>query len=613
MKKKLIYILAVLMPLILCSDFNCALAQSYTATPVTLSKEKVKIGGKIFYSHIVLEKQTLFSISKAYNTTPEEIYSANPGLKETGLKKNAVILIPVGNDDSAKTASAVKQENTTPAEPKIPAQEAPATKTVAPNKADSSNDNNIEEESRTDRKRKAKADKEGFLTHTVKWYEDLDVISEKYGVPVNIIMEINGLTGRKLKNRQKLKIPADIDKYVGYDQDQDQQQEEEKSGKKDKEKADEKRTEEKTIIPAETLKPAIQKSTVNAVLMLPLNAQDTSGGNKTSFDFYSGALLAAKEAGDNGTDVDLSVYDVSVGSLPITVDRLKKTDIVIGPVAPAALGRLLEMTPQETYVVSPLDHKAEQLATTHRNFIQAPASYATQYADLVRWMSEEKRSGDKMLVIFEKGTRKDKDISIISEKLAESGMSYETFSYSILEGRNILDSLRHKMSLQSTNHLLVASESEAFVNDVVRNINLMIHNKYKVTLYAPSRIRSFETIEVENLHNANLHVTSSYFIDYDNPQVMTFIKSYRALFNAEPSPFAFQGYDITSYFIKICSKYRENWTEYLPEESAEMLQSNFDFNRIRVGIAEIGYINTSARRIVYGPDYSIKISASPLH
>ena len=40
-------------------------AQEYVAPPVTISKEKVKIDGKAFYSHIVLERQTLFSISKA--------------------------------------------------------------------------------------------------------------------------------------------------------------------------------------------------------------------------------------------------------------------------------------------------------------------------------------------------------------------------------------------------------------------------------------------------------------------------------------------------------------------------------------------------------------------
>lgn len=71
-----------------------ATAQKYENTPVSISKEKVRINGKVCYSHIVLERQTLFSISKAYNVSVDDIYKFNPTLKETGLIKNSIIIIP---------------------------------------------------------------------------------------------------------------------------------------------------------------------------------------------------------------------------------------------------------------------------------------------------------------------------------------------------------------------------------------------------------------------------------------------------------------------------------------------------------------------------------------
>ena len=36
-------------------------AQEYENTPVSISKEKVRINGNVCYSHVVLERQTLFS------------------------------------------------------------------------------------------------------------------------------------------------------------------------------------------------------------------------------------------------------------------------------------------------------------------------------------------------------------------------------------------------------------------------------------------------------------------------------------------------------------------------------------------------------------------------
>lgn len=62
-------------------------AQEYVALPVEVSDQKVMKDGKVYYSHVVLERQTLYSISKAYNVTLDDIFDANPGLKENGMKK----------------------------------------------------------------------------------------------------------------------------------------------------------------------------------------------------------------------------------------------------------------------------------------------------------------------------------------------------------------------------------------------------------------------------------------------------------------------------------------------------------------------------------------------
>ena len=78
-------------------------AQEYESTPVTISKEKVKVDGQVCYSHIVLEKQTLYSISKAYGVSVDDIYKYNPAVKENGLKKNSIILIPMVNISEKKT------------------------------------------------------------------------------------------------------------------------------------------------------------------------------------------------------------------------------------------------------------------------------------------------------------------------------------------------------------------------------------------------------------------------------------------------------------------------------------------------------------------------------
>ena len=142
-------------------------AQDYPPVPVTISKEKVKMNGKTYLSHIVQERQTLYSIAKAYGVTVEQLYEANPSLIDGGLRKNAIILIPVLQKDNLKDERKNVQE---------------------------------------DNRKTVEAEDEGkYIIHTVRWYEDLDVIAGKYNVTVQSIMSANGLTGRKLTRRQKLR------------------------------------------------------------------------------------------------------------------------------------------------------------------------------------------------------------------------------------------------------------------------------------------------------------------------------------------------------------------------------------------------------------------------
>ncbi|MDE5890033.1 MAG: LysM peptidoglycan-binding domain-containing protein, partial [Bacteroidales bacterium] len=154
MKQKL-HVILVTLALLAPSAMTISYGQDYVAPPVDVSREKVKVDGKLFYSHIVAEKQTLYSIGKAYGVGIDEIYSANPSLQETGLKKNAIILIPVKAEEKLS-----EKEDKANAEKK-------------------------------EARKAKKQEKEEYFTHTVKWYEDIDAIARKYGISAEAIMQIN--------------------------------------------------------------------------------------------------------------------------------------------------------------------------------------------------------------------------------------------------------------------------------------------------------------------------------------------------------------------------------------------------------------------------------------
>lgn len=527
-------------------------AQEYVAPPVEVSDQKVRKDGKVFYSHVVLERQTLYSISKAYNVTQEEIFEANPGLKETGLKKNAIIMIP--------TQSEVKETIQQKQEDAVEATGASIQK-----------------------------------IHTVRWYETLKDIAARYNVTESEIISANNLKDGKIKNRQKLIIPTigSTVERITTESEAEIVQEFEEEDMNLETAFDDKDEEEETTI--------LSKSTIQATVLLPLKATGNSS-SKSNMDFYSGLLLAARELGESGINIDMNVYDIANGSFGATRDELETSDMIIGPVAAGDINRLYTVAPGIKALVSPLDPKAEQLTERYSTMVHAPAPRMAQYEDVANWIKEDLMPGDKVIVISEKEARKGDEGRILRAVIDSAHITYTPFSYSILEGRKIQEPLETEMTTEGFNRVVVASESEAFVNDVVRNLNLTIHNKFNVVLYAPAKIRTFETIEIENFHNTNLHASLTYYIDYNDPEVRKFIKKYRTLFHTEPTQFAFQGYDVAKYFLGLCAKYGEDWMRYA--EDASMLQSTFDLKPS----GNAGYINNGIRRIVYGKEYSVESS-----
>lgn len=529
-------------------------AQEYNNTPVTVSKEKVKVGGKVCYSHIVLEKQTLYSISKAYNVSIEEIFKYNPTLHEVGLKKNSIILIP--------TAEAPKNEN-------------------------SHNQKN----------------EASHKIHIRKWYEDLDMIAAEYGVSAEEIMAANKLTDKTLLPRQKLIIPVSDETLI------EAAPQKKVATVHEEIVTDKSRSTQAEVVAAvesneaEDIQDTIiaSQKTINATVLLPMRNSEGKL-SRNNMDFYSGLMLAVYDLGQNGINAEVNIYDILDEETPVTREDINNSDIIIGPISAADLTRLFQSSEENCAVVSPLDPRAERLVAEYNDLIQAPTPHRVQYQDLTNWIKEEMGENDKVFMFSERTAKINQSVDMMKEVMDSSGIAYIPFTYSILEGRDILEPLKEMMTAEGANRIYIASESEAFVNDVVRNLNLMLLENFEVVLYAPSKIRSFETIEVEHFHKTSMHVSLTYYINYEDQAVKDFLLKYRALYNTEPTQFAFQGYDIAHYFISLCYKYGKDWATKLEESEKAMLQSTFKCIKLGTG----GYVNNGVRRITYGPKWTVE-------
>ena len=586
-------------------------AQDYVPVPVTVSRSTVSIDGKSYYAHIVLERQTIYGITKAYDVTEEVLYSANPLLKENGLKSGTVIYIPVDKKAVQETA----RPQTVVTKPKA--------------KAETENETTVVAKSGPRDVKEAFPDKEGFVKHTVKWFEDIYDVAKQYGVTPQDIMDANGLKSSRISKRQVLYVPilsdeekarraaaavkpptipviedpVIADQGIGETQTFDPIRVEQPEVAQ-MEKLDKDKPVEETVAAEEKKEEGILdwlagKGNVEMALVLPFNAAGKV--SETNMDFYSGVLLALRDLETEGVKTKLNVYDLQAG-LPASFE-LEKNDFVLGPVTAADLSTVLERTEGRTTVISPLDQRAASHTQDHANFIQAPSSARNQYEDLAAWAAQDLGKADRIILVTEKVTGSTAPASGVREALLNAGISFQGVSLGQGETRSLPSSLTSQLTKGGENRIIVASEKETFVADMVRNLGILRGRGYDIVMYAPSRVRTFDSVEPNAYHQCSLHISSSYFVDYADTRVKSFVRTYRALFKTEPSQFAFQGYDTARYFVSLVSKYGPHWTKAISRETGKGLHTDFRFEAVPGG----AFRNTAVRRIVYNTDYTTEL------
>ena len=588
-------------------------AQDYTPVPVTISRSKVNLNGKTYYAHIVLERQTIYGITRAYNVTEQDLYDANPMLAKEGLKSGTVIYIPTASEHketpkaapattpaTTPTTTPVKEKQVPVKEKTVPVKEKPAEKPVTKEPAPAPT-----------------PDENGYIQHTVKWFEDLYDVARQYGVSPDEVMAANGLKSSRISKRQTLLIPVtdkareSLKKAGSETVVATVPSGTEKTVPVTEPEPVQENPAEKAAFPEETkdaetdnvmdmLAGATGNGTAQLALVLPFNA--TGRTSESNMDFYSGVLMALRDLEKAGVKTTLNVYDLQAG-VPTAYD-LGKNDFVLGPITNNDLTTILGVTGGQVPVVSPLDQRAAELAQTHQGFIQAPSSATSQYNELAAWAAEECVRGDQIILVMEKTSSGSTAPAVgVREALVAAGTPFEGVSWTQGEGRSLPASLTARLTKNGVNRIIVASEKEAFVSDIVRNISILLGRGYKIVMYAPSRVRTFDSIDSSLYHQCSLHICSPYYADYDAGNVRAFIRTYRALYRTEPSQFAFQGYDLARYFASLVAKYGNRWTYALTREAANGIHTDFQFKPVRNG----SYQNTAIRRIVYGSDYSTQL------
>lgn len=539
MKRLLLFFLLATLPLL-------STAQDYQAPEVKVSTEKVRIGEKLFYAHKVEPRQTVFSICKAYEVTEEALNAANPDLKN-GLKAGSILYIPVSEGEEKKQETQ-QEENTEPEPgPTGDSQEGPAR----------------------------------VIEHRVGLFETARSIARRYDIPLEELLDYNGMKPRDFIAGTVVLIPI---------HDPGARQEEEET--EVKEEGQNGTSEEASMPPVRKVRWFTAGDPLRIALVLPFNA--TSEKASAPFlNFYCGALMALQDQKEAGANVVLNVFDLAQGANAILADpKFEGCNLIIGPVEAATMDPFLRYSDEHgVALVSPLDQKADSLADIHPYFYQVPASQHVQVNNMVSGIS----AGLHTPVILVRGSLSDSlFLSQIEESLRRNDVTYRKATPGELP--NIIGSYGSRLNPAK---VIIGTENKAIATEAINTLNTLAKKDIPMIVYCTNRVRNYETSDPDALFNINAHVPAPYFVDYSDPKDQQFVLQYRALFSTEPDDFAFQGYDVLSYFISAMTRLGTGFYDNADALPKELLHCNFLFQR---GEEKSGWRNRATRNIVYDRD-----------
>jgi LysM repeat protein len=478
--------------------------------------EKIVIGEDRYILHTVQKNQTLYSIARFYACTQEEVLAANKHISGV-IKKGMVLKIP---DHSYLKTPAVRNGD------------------------------------------------DKFLEYLTVSGDNFYQLKLRYGVDETELLQYNPELKEGLKAGRIIRIPI-----------------------KSKEEATVKEPSVDTTplqappVPYKAKDPA---QSINVGLYLPISAAVTDSLKPTSktlsfLAFYQGALMAVEQLTKTGMKVKLYVYDTeksnsNVESL-VKKPEFLSLDLLIGPVYPESQRIISELSAKNRIpMVSPLSTE-DKYTKSNAWYFQVNPVKKLRIEATADYILKEFSKDD---IFFLEGGSGSSDTRHIREYISEkNGRSESPESH--LKAYNIwtkgVGELETQFSVDKPNILVMADHNEVSVSVAMNRLTLL-SKKYPIILIGVQEFTRMQSIETENLHSVNLRYLSTYFVNYSLPSVSTFVESFKGEFGTEPSLFAFQGYDVTTFFLKSLNR-----TEKLPPmisstNMTNLLHTSYHFTKL---------------------------------
>lgn len=546
----------------------------------------------VTFHHTVASGETVYSVSKMYNTTVDEVYRLNPSSRD-GIAEGQMLIIP-----QRRVISEVKEENYRyhTILPKETLYSVSRTYSLKPEDVMRANPGLSVETFQIGKTIRVPffesyetilpfEEQTTSVIHTVGRGETLYSLARKYNVEVAEIERTNPILSEGLKTNMQLLIPVKRSAVEGRS-----------------------RQDENEANRLLTQGPPSERVDVMKVgLLLPF--LDESGRAHLRLqEYYEGFVLAVNELKGRGSDLELLVFEIGKGNDTKKLESLLETmemqslNLIVGGVNDAQIKILSDFSRSRDikYVVPFSQSNGEVL--NNGNIFQVNSLTQAMQAKASKIFVNTFRNAN---ILFIRGGDNDKAefVSQVQNDLRGNNIRYETISSSTALSTtmlSLLDSGKENIIVPTGSDSNTLRQLMDALNEVQES-----DSSYTFRLFGYPEWQTYSSL-VDQYHRFGTYIYSPFFANDADPGVRDFNQAFKKWYDRAPMDtypgYAMWGYDTALFFLTALQRFGVGFEQHLDQMRVNSLQFAFQFERMNNWG---GFVNTGLFLVYYDPNGTI--------
>lgn len=364
----------------------------------------------------------------------------------------------------------------------------------------------------------------------------------------------------------------------------------------------------KSAVNPPVVKPAVKlpvAKTSNIALLLPFsldNLNSVKGYSSAdlkkaniAIEYYQGFKLALDSLTSRGYNYKLQIFDTKdepgyTHSLSLN-PSVNNSNLIVGPVFPEGIKSFIgKPAGLKKPLLSPLSPAApEEFADQNLITINPPLEYHAVNA--ARYVTT--RLKPKKVYILRSGFSEDNKYIVPFKKTIDSMSKRKIQVVYFTVSHGSLTALLPQLNNKIENIFIVPAVNQSFLSVTLRSLDTLSRH-YPVTTFGHPNWEKLTFLKPDILQRIKAHITSADRVNYRAMATINFIKAYRKNFNAEPTAYAYKGFDEGLYFGEVLAQ-EGNELNHLDHHDYKALHNNYHF----VKKAGLGWINTHVNVLKY--------------